>query len=205
MDSDAPPTVPRDRAHVRRLGIESLLIVLSVLLGFAANQWHESRSERDLAAQALESFRTEVRQNLAVVEAVQPLHLAMAKRLEAAAGQSKPGEAAFDALRAEMPAEGISVPSLSNAAWEAATSTGALRFIGYDRAARVSRTYAVQRSSIGAMGQRVEDRLSDPRNFDPAARQHMLRAQGLLFNELSGLEIYLIAEYRETLRALSAK
>jgi hypothetical protein len=205
MDSDAAPAVAGDRAHVRRLGIESLLIVLSVFLGFAANQWHDRRSEQDLATQALESFRTEVRQNLAVVEAVQPRHLAMANRLEASAGRPTPGEAAFDAFRAEMPAEGVSVPSLSSAAWEAATSTGALRFIGYERAARLSKTYAVQRSSIASIGQRVEDRLSDPRNFDPANRQHMLRAQGLLFNELSGVETYLIAEYRETLRTLGAK
>jgi hypothetical protein len=189
-----------------RILIESLLIVLSVLLGFAANEWHERSSDRALADQALVSFRQEIAQNLATLEAVEPKHAAMADRLAAAANAvpGKVGETAFDAFHAAMPAGGVSVPPLSDAAWETATSTGALRFIGYERASRLSETYHMQSTTILGTGQRLEDRLSSPENFDPAQRRAMLRAESLLFTELSGVEEYLISVYRETLAKLGA-
>ena len=76
----APPEDPlreaaRSRERVPRLAIESLLIVLSVLLGFAANQWHDRRAERALAAQALSGFRRELNENLEMLQRVQPKHL----------------------------------------------------------------------------------------------------------------------------------
>lgn len=191
-----------DRNRVPRLAIESLLIMLSVLLGFAANQWHDRRAERALAAQALESFRHEIKENLATLEQVQPKHLDMSNRLKAAAAVASPNQTGFEALYAAMPPGGISVPPLSNAAWETATSTGALRLIGYDRAARLSAPYHVQTTTINAVRQRIEDRLTAPENFDPSHRQQMLRAQSLLFLELSGVETYLAGLYREALKVL---
>jgi hypothetical protein len=203
----APPEDPsrpaaRPRGRMPRLAIESLLIVLSVLLGFAANQWHDRRAERALAVQALTGFRRELNENLETLQRVQPKHLAMSNRLKAAAATPRPGQSAFDAFVAAMPEGGVSIPPLSDAAWETATSTGALRLIGYDRAARLSATYHVQRTTISATGERMEERLTSPDSFDPQRRQQMLRAESVLFAEISGVETYLIGVYRETLKSL---
>lgn len=203
----APPDEPshaagRSRGRVPRLAIESLLIVLSVLLGFAANQWHDRRTERALAAQALTSFRRELNENLATLQRVQPKHLEMSNRLKAAAATPRAGQTAFDAFTAAMPEGGISIPPLSDAAWETATSTGALRLIGYERAAHLSETYHVQSTTIASTGERMEERLTSPENFDPQRREQMLRAESLLFGEVSGVETYLIGVYRQTLKIL---
>ncbi|HEY5061505.1 MAG TPA: hypothetical protein VII52_08230 [Gemmatimonadaceae bacterium] len=100
----APPDDPsretaRSREGVPRLAIESLLIVLSVLLGFAANQWHDRRAERALVAQALTGFRRELNENLETLQRVPPKHLEMSNRLKAAAATPKPGQTARAAVR----------------------------------------------------------------------------------------------------------
>lgn len=202
---DSPPTpVVAERKRVPRLAIESLLIVLSVFLGFAANQWNERRSERALAAQAIASFRQELKQNLAILDSVQPRHNVMANRLDSAAKARSPGLTAFDAFIASMPNGGVSVPLVVDAAWQTAVSTGALRLLSYERVAQLSETYEAQRAVIGSTGQRLEDRLSSPQNFDPASREQMLRVQGLLFHELSGQETFLKGVYRRALVMLDS-
>lgn len=146
---------PGTRKRIPRLAIESLLIVLSVLLGFAANQWHDRRAERELSSQALDSFRREIRRNLANLDSAQPRHAAMANRLDSAARTRHPGQTAFDDLLAAMPAGGVSTPQVGDAAWQTAVSTGALRLLGYERVARLSDTYEAQRSVVGSTGQRL--------------------------------------------------
>ena len=195
---------PSTRKRIARLAIESLLIVLSVLLGFAANQWHDRSAERELSAQALDSFRRELRRNLASLDSAQPRHAAMANRLDSAAKIRHAGQTAFDDIVAAMPAGGVSTPQVGDAAWQTAVSTGALRLLGYERVSRLSETYEAQRSAVGSTGQRLEDRLSSPQNFDPAFREQMLRAQSLIFRELGGQELYLMGVYRRTLTALDS-
>lgn len=51
-----------------RLLLESALIVLSVLIGFALSEWRAGRVDRERAAAALENFRREINENLAELE-----------------------------------------------------------------------------------------------------------------------------------------
>jgi hypothetical protein len=190
--------------RVPALLIESALIVLSVLLGFAATAWHDRRQERALAADAVQSFRREISQNLATVQRLQPVHAALAARLEAEAAAAHPKETAFDAFKRSFPTSGASVPPLADAAWETAVSTGALRLLHYDRAARLSETYQVQRTSLVRMASRLDDRLTSPESFDPARRAAMLRALALLYQEVEGQERYLTDVYHTTLEGLDA-
>lgn len=201
---DVSHDAARTRERVPRLAMESLLIVLSVLLGFAANQWHDRRAESALATQALSGFRRELNENLEMLQRVQPKHLEMSNRLKAAAAVPKSGQTAFDAFAAAMPEGGVSIPPLSDAAWETATSSGALRLIGYDRAAHLSMAYHVQSTMTTSIGQRIEERLTSAENFDPQRREQMLRAESLLFSEISGVETYVIDVYRQTLKNLDA-
>lgn len=197
-------SVGRVVGRAPRLLVESMLIVLSVLLGFAATEWRDRRAEQALAADALQNFRREIRQNLVVLDSVYPKHVALAARIDTALGTPRSGESAFQALVRAMPAGGISIPPLAEAAWETAASTGALRFLGYEQAARLSETYQVQRTTLVQTTLRLEDRLSAPEDFDPARRDAMLRVYQLLFRELSGQETYLTTVYRTTLRQLDS-
>jgi hypothetical protein len=200
---DTQPVTAAAPRHLPRLIIESVLIVLSVLLGFAANEWHDRSADRVLATQATESFRNEIQQNMSLLRSAEPLHAKMAVQLNrdsAATG----GEAGFDAFRAAMPQRNISIPQLSDGAWQTAVSTGALRLLDYRLVSRLSNTYAAQQSAVFMTGQRIEERLTSPDNFDPAARRRMIRAQAVLFQELSGQERYLIELYGQALQSLDS-
>ena len=83
----APPTEPervlRRRAARRRHGwrprvsntlFEGGLIVLSVVLGFAANAWGQRRADRARAAQALAAIRLELQANRVVAAAAETHH-----------------------------------------------------------------------------------------------------------------------------------
>jgi hypothetical protein len=203
-EAAAPRGLRRLRASsvAPRLAVESALIVLSVLLGLALNEWGDQRRERARAAETVANFRREITQNIATLERAAPLHRAMAARLDSAARQSRPGETAFDGFAALMPQNGLQLVPLADAAWETAVSTGSLRLLRYDQASALSETYLIQRTSLGSTIDRISDRFLSPQNFDPAARVPMLRTHQMLMVELSGQESYLLEIYRGVLRKL---
>jgi hypothetical protein len=201
--ADASPAAPRPARGWResRLLLESALIVLSVLLGVALSEWQESRREHARARAALANFRREIATNLARLEHVQPVHRALAARLDSVA--KAPGQgAAFDAFVTVMPKEGLQIEPLADAAWETASSTGVLRLLEYEISSALSETYLIQRQSIGGTVNRLSDRFIAPQNFDPASRTPMLRTHQMLFIELSGQESYLVDVYRRMLTKL---
>jgi hypothetical protein len=192
----------RTSAVAPRLAFESALIVLSVLLGLALNEWGERRRERERAAETVANFRREITQNMAVLQRAAPRHRAMAARLDSAARQERPGETAFEGFAAIMPENGLDLVPLRDAAWETAVSTGSLRLLKYDQASALSETYLIQRKSIAGTIERISDRFLSPQNFDPAARAPMLRTHQMLMVELSGKESYLLDIYRGVLEKL---
>lgn len=205
MNPPAPPhrdEKPRDRRWGARLAAEGLLIVLSVVLGLALNEWRQKQAERELAHRVLANFRREITQNLQILEKVQPGHAELARRLAAAAAGSRPETNAFAVIMAEMPRGGLGGEPLHEAAWETASSTGALRLLDYETASKISEVYVVQRFFMEGTTQRTIGSLLAPENFDPGAKQVMLQAQHMALNEFSTQEAYLMGVYRRTLKAL---
>lgn len=205
---DAPRPVDERRPKAARastkLIFESALIVLSVLFAFAVSEWRDRVAEHHLARAALANFRREIEVNLASLERVQPKHKQFAERLAAAGSQADMGKTAFDVFVKTMPEGGLDTPPLHEAAWEVAASTSALRLLDYNVAAQLSETYQVQRATVLPTTHLLSERFLDPRNFDPAGRETMVRVHQMLINELAGQEAYLIETYRKTLQLLPA-
>jgi hypothetical protein len=199
------PMVPPGQHRGRMLLFESILIVLSVLLGFALQAWAERRAERMMAAAALENFRVEIEANLNDLERVQPRHAAFADRLAEALADSasRSSETAFAVFARNLPEGGLQTPPLKEAAWETATSTGALRLLDYDLAAVLSETYLVQRSTLGPTVALLSERLYAPGTFENEAREAFVNVHHMLLVELAGREAYLTEVYRNTLARLS--
>lgn len=187
-----------------RLILESVLIVLSVLLGFALSEWRTRQADRERAAVALENFRREISENLAELERLYPMHVRFVERL---AGAMESGadewETSFDAFAALMPEGAMGSHPLRQAAWETAVSTGALRLLDYEAATLLSDAYLVQ-ASVARTRQLMADRFSDESNFDPQRRNTMIRVHHRLMSDLAGQEEYLIDAYRSTLQGLPA-
>jgi hypothetical protein len=204
LPPDRKPVARRRRVPRRssRLVFESVLIVLSVLLGFAVSEWRDQAEDRRLARTALANFRREIAANLATLEAVQPRHERIARALSTADAAAYPSLSAFGVIERVLPEGGIDVRPLRDAAWETASATGALRLVEYETAAALSEAYLVQRQVIGMTIGRLSDRFFDPRSFSPESRAEMLPMFGMLLNELASQEAYLMEIYRNTLERL---
>lgn len=202
MSTQPSPGHPRETRWPTRLAAESLLIVVSVVLGLALNEWRQKQADRQLARTVLANFRREITQNLRILERVQPGHELLVRRLAAASTKPRAEANAFAVIMAEMPRGGLGGEPLHEAAWETASSTGALRLLDYATASKISEVYVVQRFFMQGTTQRTISSLLAPANFDPGAKQVMVQTQYMALNEFSTQEAYLIDVYRRTLKAL---
>ena len=206
LAAEPAPASPRGRVfdRDRRLLFESVLIIVSVLFGFALSAWGERRAERRTARAAVENFRVEIEANLSTLERVQPKHARFAEQLATvAAGPIDPQQTAFDVFARNMPEGGLDTPPMREAAWEVALSTGALSLIDYDLAAVLSETYLIQRATLGPTLMLLRERLLSSGTFRVEERDAVLRVQQMMINELAGQETYLIEVYRNALARLA--
>jgi hypothetical protein len=185
--------------------LEGLLIVVSVALGFGVAQFRESRSNRELAARVLTGLQAEVEQNLATLE---PQVARYRKWLEALAmaGTPKSHETGRDVFMATWPDLNLNdikdpFPLPRRGAWDAALSTGALRFIDYEVAAGLSEIYQRQQSLESAVEKMPFAATSF---FDPASREASVKQLAFQINAIELTEGFLVAAYRQYLPAIRA-
>lgn len=114
---------------------ESALIVFSILLALAINEWKENRDHERLARQALENFEREIQENSSRVERGIPYHSHLLEAFKKSRSVS------------EIPGwQGIDAPILQDTAWQTALATNALGQIRYDTVSALSRVYTSQKS-----------------------------------------------------------
>jgi hypothetical protein len=118
--------------------VESVLVVGSILLALAVDEWSQSKEYADLADQTLAIFDNEIRQNRARIADLSPYHQGIRDLL----GQMMGQEAGQLDVRPIV--EGFEAPVLLNTAWETALATGALTHMGVDVVSALSLTYSIQ-------------------------------------------------------------
>jgi len=145
MPLPAEPS-PLPPARTRRLPVwlpkalfESALIVLSVLLALAVDEWREDRARQRRVAESLEGIRAELAENRRLVREAERYHTALADTFAALAGR---GVARPDP--SVHPQGLLSPAAVLRNAWESAESSGALNDIPYAQVLRLSRVYARQ-------------------------------------------------------------
>ena len=112
------------REWILRALAESTIIVVSIILALAVDEWRDDRQNQELAAQSLMIFEQEIRQNLGRVDDAAPDHAGLR---DVVAGMMA-GEPAEADLRSAM--EGLEPVVLLNTAWETALATGVLTHHG---------------------------------------------------------------------------
>jgi hypothetical protein len=121
-----------------RVSIESLLIVLSILLALAVDQWREGRNNQELAQQSLQIFAQEIEQNLAMMNDLVPYHVGLQQVVAEMAEQPD------RSVDVHSIVEGLQPTALLNTAWETALATGAFRHMDVSTVSRLSRVYGLQ-------------------------------------------------------------
>lgn len=84
----APMIKPDRGSWAARLGLEAVVVVLSILLALFAREWWEGRETRERVDEAMRSIRTELRHNQEEIREAARYHQRVADRLAAVAGST---------------------------------------------------------------------------------------------------------------------
>ena len=128
------------RAWISRVLVESVLVVGSILLALALDEWNEGQDYQDLATLSLLNFEREIQQNRLRLEDVTPFHVGLRDVL----ANMDIDDAAVPATTIRNILEGFQPALLVSTAWETAVATGALGYMDYEVVAGLSRTYNLQ-------------------------------------------------------------
>jgi len=117
-----------------------MLVVGSILLALALDEWNEDQDYQDLATLSLINFEREIQQNRLRLEDVTLYHAGLRDVLVNmdASGEAVPARTIRNIL------EGFQPTILVSTAWETAVATGALGYMDYDVVAGLSLTYNMQ-------------------------------------------------------------
>jgi hypothetical protein len=206
-EAPAPAPPPRVSKVARRWVLESVLIVVSVLLGFGLNEFREARAERDLTARILDGVQAEIGHNLGVLEPFVSMHTQWLSALEGAdvaQGQQSGLDVWFATRPPLPPGSAAPFPSLRRSAWDAAVAGGALRLVEYDVTAALTDVYGMQELATKNIQRLANGPLTTLAIYDPASRAAAVRLLWLTLADIQHAEALLLARYREHFPAISA-
>jgi len=123
-----------------RVVFESLLIVVSILLALALDEWQEDLEIEELVDRSVQSFEQEVRRNKMRVEDVAPYHIGLQEILT----RLDEGEGVKSLMEYRNIMEGFQPTLLLRTAWDTSVATGALSRMDYELVAALSQTYDAQ-------------------------------------------------------------
>jgi hypothetical protein len=149
-DPAATTPSPVSQSHHRsksliKIGLEVVLISAGVFLGLMGEQWRERSEHRELAAEALRRFHTEISTNRKAVAERTDYHSTLKKELTAyfASDAPRTGERRQQTVHMTM---GVGPVFFEQAAWDLALATQALAYVDADLAFRLSRVYTLQKA-----------------------------------------------------------
>ena len=194
------PDEPRRPWWSSRLFFECLVIVASVALGFLVTEWRQRVADQELSRQILTNVVAEMTGNRRRLEQQITLHRGMLDGLDKL-GPPAADASGWDVITGSLKGSTNALP-LRRAAWDAAVSSGALRLIDYDVAARLSDIYLIQEEAYGRTNRRMGEALFIPESFMPGRSREVAQMFRRLLEELHGQETYMLEVYDEHLPAL---
>lgn len=145
-----------------RVLFESFLIVVSILVALALDEWREKRADDETVRQALQNFSSEIRQNRARVEDAAPFNQGLRNVMEMHYREAD--IATVDEFVNMI--ESYSPVVLQSTAWDTALATGSLAKMDYELVSALSLTYSLQNRYQLATRTGMDDLMS-PQNLSP--------------------------------------
>lgn len=183
-----------------RVLVESVLIVFSVLVALAVDQWRETRASQTRTREAVAAITAELQANRASAERARTFHLETNAALKAIAE------------RKELPGDDIAYhrgmfnpATVVQAAWVTAREAATLQTLPLDAVLKLSRVYEQQESYAQLGDEIASDIYVDlrRRGFEAVLREGFAGFI-LLTTDFANRETSLIARYDEALKMLAA-
>lgn len=129
----------RHREWLPRLLVESAVVVFSILLALAVNEWWDQRETEAAVQRSLRSIQGEMERNRSRLEEVARYHRELADTLKTLVN------AGAEEVPEGVPAHGwLQTPELTSAAWRGAGTTGTASEMPHDLVLILSEAYREQ-------------------------------------------------------------
>jgi hypothetical protein len=180
------------------LALESVLIVLSVVLGFLVTEWRQANENEALARTAQQSVLSEIQDNYRRVRRARRYHETMSDTLRGVDAIETASRIISEGFQGQS---GVANPAtVQSAAWDMAQSTGAVRHMAWEDVNALAQTYTRQElydRQIDWFGRALFDTATDEGPDGLAAS-----TPGFLpvINQFAAQEQQLLARYRQVLR-----
>jgi hypothetical protein len=193
-----PRQEPAGESPIRRIIVESALIVFSILLALAVGQCADARKQNALTDRALHAIRDEIAGNAERVVAALPYHRTLEGETHRADSLGVVHSYA-DFKRGAPNWSGFRNPELDATAWQSAITMGVVPNIGFDTVRTLSRLYALQAKFdlYNTSGIPTFD-------FSDAAMPSTVRRMWVYVATMRTNEDTLVNRYREVLKLLGA-
>jgi hypothetical protein len=196
VETKAPVRI-RLRSWLPRAMFESSLIVFSVLLALALNEWRAGAAQRDRVAQAMAAIRSELEENRRLVLDAREYHTTISTGFRAAAnaGAEPPEMEGMD--------RGLAAPALVlRNAWESAQQADLLAHLPYETILKLSTVYARQAEyeNLSRTLSQIVYQQAVQDGIDAMLRQYARYI--VIQNELANRERTLDAYYTDALEVL---
>ncbi len=195
-----------DKSFWVKLGVESLLIVFSVLLALALNEYRTSLKEREATEQALHSIQEELKVNKAIVQDWHRIHQEVLKNVQEYRTQPE----RFDSLvqngqfKFEYLLNGTLVPSvIRSTAWETTKHVGLIQHFDLTLASSLSYIYDIQRVGASSTVDKLFDLIFERQTHQQENIPQTLALFEITLEELVAQEAYLIEAYGQVLQELA--
>lgn len=120
--------------------VESALIVISILLALALDEWQEDLEIQELIDRSIVNFQNELAQNKSRIDDIGVYHMGVLQVLQRRA--FAPDSESLEEFRNIM--EALQPIVLTSSAWETAVATGALGRMDYELVSALTLTYNTQ-------------------------------------------------------------
>ena len=175
-----------------RVLFESFLIVISILVALALDEWRDQRADDETVRQSLQNFVSEIRQNRARVEDAAPFNQGLRNVMEMHYRQED--ISTVDEFVNMI--ESYSPVVLQSTAWETALATGSLAKMDYELVAALSLTYSLQNRYQLATRNGMDDLMS-PQNLAPGQVDVAVYKSVRYLTDTTGMEAELGVIYNE--------
>ena len=132
--------MPRFKVWLPRALFESVLIVFSILLALAMNEWQQDRERVHVVHRSILLLEREIRRNESSLTDQVPYHAGLRVVLHKGVGGD--GVATVAAYREVM--QEFEPASFINSAWSTAMATGSLANMDFELVSAISLTYGIQ-------------------------------------------------------------